>query len=59
MSELDKHPSGENTQPGPAGEVAEVLASIEGLEGQPVADHVAVYEQAHERLRRALDPRHG
>ncbi|MCW2835845.1 MAG: hypothetical protein JWN68_3798 [Nocardioides sp.] len=39
--------------------VAEVLASMQGLETRPVADHVAVFEHAHEQLRRALDPRHG
>jgi hypothetical protein len=59
MSELPQDPSVANTPPGPADEVAEVLASMEDLEGRPVTDHVAVYEQAHERLRRALDPRHG
>ena len=36
-------------------EVDAVLASLDGLAEQPVADHVAVFEQAHERLRRALD----
>lgn len=42
-----------------ASAVADVLASIDGLEARPVAEHVAVFEHAHERLRRALDPRHG
>ena len=36
-------------------EVDAVLASLDGLDDIPVADHVAVFEQAHERLRRALD----
>jgi hypothetical protein len=36
-------------------EVDAVLASLEGLADQPVAEHVAVFEQAHDRLRRALD----
>lgn len=36
-------------------EVDAVLASLDGLDDTPVADHVAVFEQAHERLRRALD----
>jgi hypothetical protein len=36
-------------------EVDAVLASLDGLADQPVADHVAVFEQAHDRLRRALD----
>jgi hypothetical protein len=36
-------------------EVDAVLASLDGLADRPVAEHVAVFEQAHERLRRALD----
>ncbi|KRF32468.1 hypothetical protein ASG94_18645 [Nocardioides sp. Soil805] len=36
-------------------EVDAVLASLDGLADLPVAEHVAVFEQAHERLRRALD----
>lgn len=34
-----------------------VLASMDALEERPVAEHVAVFEQAHEQLRRALDAR--
>jgi hypothetical protein len=37
------------------GEVDAVLASLDGLDGRPVAEHVEVFEKAHERLRRALD----
>jgi hypothetical protein len=37
------------------GEVDAVLASLDGLAERPVSEHVAVFEQAHERLRRALD----
>jgi hypothetical protein len=36
-----------------------VVASVQALDGRPVEEHVAVFEQAHERLRRALDPGHG
>jgi len=36
-------------------EVDEVIASLEGLDGRPVEEHVEVYESAHDRLRRALD----
>jgi hypothetical protein len=36
-------------------EVDAVLESVEGLEGTPVDEHVAVFESAHERLRGALD----
>jgi hypothetical protein len=34
--------------------VDEVLRSLEGLDGRPVDEHVAVFEQAHDVLRRAL-----
>jgi hypothetical protein len=34
--------------------VDEVLGSLEGLEERPVAEHVAVFEAAHESLRAAL-----
>lgn len=36
-------------------QVDAVLASLEELEGQPVEEHVAVFERAHEQLRAALD----
>ena len=32
-----------------------VIRSLESLEDRPVEEHVAVFEQAHEQLRRALD----
>ena len=35
--------------------VDEVLAGLDGLEDRPVSEHVAVFEQAHQRLRRVLD----
>lgn len=34
-----------------------VLQSLAVLDDAPVAEHVAVFEAAHERLRRALDAR--
>jgi hypothetical protein len=34
--------------------VDEVLRSLDDLEGRPVDDHVAAFEEAHDRLRRAL-----
>jgi hypothetical protein len=34
--------------------VDEVLRSLEGLDGRPVDEHVAAFEQAHDQLRRAL-----
>lgn len=36
-------------------EVDDVLESLDRLEERPVEEHVAVFEQAHERLRGALD----
>lgn len=36
-------------------EVDAVLVSLDVLADQPVDEHVAVFEQAHDRLRRALD----
>lgn len=38
-------------------EVDAVLESVEDLESRPVEEHVAVFEHAHEQLRRALDGR--
>lgn len=35
--------------------VDEVIAAVEGLDGRPVEEHVAVFEAAHDQLRRALD----
>lgn len=35
--------------------VDRVLDSLEGLEDMPVDEHVAVFESAHDRLRKALD----
>lgn len=32
-----------------------VLSDVAAVVGAPVADHVAVFERAHEQLRRALD----
>lgn len=36
-------------------EVDAVLTALERLDDLPVADHVAVFEQAHAALRQALD----
>jgi hypothetical protein len=50
--------SGDDGAPGPTATghpaVDEVLRSLEGLDGRPVDEHVAAYEQAHDQLRRAL-----
>ena len=62
MTQSDQHPSAGHAEPVPSdgiSDVAEVLSAIEGLDDRPVADHVAVFEEAHERLRRALDPPRG
>ena len=34
-----------------------VLDLVAGLEGRPLTEHVAVFEEAHARLRGALDAR--
>ena len=39
--------------------VDEVLASVDELAELPVAEHAAVFERVHERLRAALDPDSG
>lgn len=50
---LDDAPAESVTETGhPA--VDEVLRSLESLGDAPVDDHVAVFEQAHDRLRRTL-----
>ena len=36
-------------------DVDAVLDSVEALDDQPVGEHPAVFEAAHERLRRSLD----
>lgn len=59
-AEVDE-PTGEHVGAAPVAEVTghpavdAVLASLEGLEGQPVGDHVAVFENAHDTLRSALN----
>jgi hypothetical protein len=35
--------------------VDDALQALDGLADRPVDEHVAVFEQTHERLRRALD----
>jgi hypothetical protein len=39
--------------------VDEVLETLGELAERPVAEHAAIFEQAHERLRAALDPDSG
>ncbi|MGK2875282.1 MAG: hypothetical protein ACSLEW_06525 [Nocardioides sp.] len=36
--------------------VASVVASVDAIGSRPVAEHVAVFEAAHDTLRAALDP---
>ena len=36
-------------------EVDRVITDVLRIDGQPLADHVAAFEQAHDRLRRVLD----
>ena len=51
MSELPDH------EPTGVEEVDRVLAEVTALAEAPVGEHVAVFERAHEQLRRALDAR--
>lgn len=46
--------SEEHAPTGVAG-VDEVVEAVTRLDGRPVVEHVAVFEDAHDRLRRALD----
>ena len=62
MTDHDEHASAEDLDLAPGDEVSvveQVLASIRALDDRPVEEHVAVFEHAHEQLRRALDQRHG
>lgn len=36
-------------------DVDEVLTAVESLAQRPIEEHAAVFERAHEQLRRALD----
>lgn len=36
-------------------DVDAVITAVETLEERPIEEHVGVFEQAHEQLRRALD----
>jgi hypothetical protein len=38
-------------------EVDDVLDAVDDVEARPVDEHVAVFEDAHDRLRGALDAR--
>ncbi len=49
-----QQPATESVRTGVAG-VDAVIAAVEQLEDRPVEEHVAVFESAHEQLRRALD----
>ncbi len=39
--------------------IDDALAQVAGLADRPVAEHVAVFEKAHESLRQALDAPQG
>lgn len=44
-----------DVEPTGSDEVDGVLTEVASLEARPVAEHVTVFERAHEQLRRALD----
>lgn len=61
-SDVTAEPTGPDDWDAPATGVAavdDVLVAVRALDSRPVDEHVAVFEQAHDRLRRALDPGHG
>ncbi len=45
----------EASEPTGIAAVDEVVRQVSDVTNQPVADHVQVFERAHEQLRRALD----
>ena len=52
----DGHDVADDSTPAATGHPAvdEVLRSLDDLAGRPVDEHVAAFEDAHEKLRRAL-----
>ena len=56
MSEEPEIPEDEPVRTG-VERVDAVVVKVEGLAQRPVEEHVAVFENAHEQLRRALDDR--
>lgn len=55
QDDVEPSPSDESASRTGVEPVDRVLDSLDGLDDLPVEDHVAVFEQAHERLRGALD----
>ena len=51
---FDEDPRGSSAAATGHPAVDEVLRSLDDLEGRPVDEHVAAFEEAHESLRRAL-----
>jgi hypothetical protein len=62
---VSEHPFPEQSGPDPSDEQSDrqptghpdvdaVVASLDDLDGRPVAEHVVVFESAHDRLRSAL-----
>lgn len=55
QGEQDAHEVGTDHPETGVAAVDEVLASLTDLGRRPVSEHVAVFEQAHQQLRRVLD----
>ena len=53
-TEVDQDGTADDGSTGVAA-VDQVLADVAAVSGTPVAGHVAVFERAHDQLRRALD----
>lgn len=54
LAVMEQHVS-DSLEPTGIAMVDEVVREMERVSDQPVADHVQVFERAHEQLRRALD----
>lgn len=52
---MDQVPESTGVESTGVASVDEVLADVAAVADAPVSDHVAVFERAHDQLRRALD----
>jgi hypothetical protein len=55
MSDADPSPRASRPDATGVQAVDDVVARIDGLDDRPLQDHAEEFEQAHQRLRRALD----
>lgn len=55
MDQQGREPEPSSVEPTGVAAVDEVLQQVSRLAASPVSEHVAVFERAHDQLRRALD----